>query len=67
MVHRLVGEAQSGVESRLRALVERGEDVAGRSLSALRGRIESYLDAPDRPSKPARRTAKTSPGRAKRK
>jgi polyhydroxyalkanoate synthesis repressor PhaR len=52
MVQRLVGEAQSGVESRLRALVERGEDVAGRSLSALRGRLsafETYLESPARP------------------
>lgn len=49
MVHRLVGEAQSGVETRLRALVERGEDVAGRSLEALRGKLsafESYLERP---------------------
>jgi polyhydroxyalkanoate synthesis repressor PhaR len=67
MVHRLVGEAQSGVESRLRALVERGEDVAGRSLSALRGRIESYLEPAARPAKKARRTAATPPGKAKRK
>lgn len=53
MVHRLVGEAQSGVETRLRALVERGEDVAGRSLEALRGRLsafESYLETPARPA-----------------
>jgi polyhydroxyalkanoate synthesis repressor PhaR len=51
MVHRLVGEAQSGVESRLRALLERGEDVAGRSLDALRGGIValgSYVEKPPR-------------------
>jgi len=49
MVHRLVAEAQGGVESRLRALLERGEDVAGRSLEALRGGLqafEAYIDRP---------------------
>jgi polyhydroxyalkanoate synthesis repressor PhaR len=49
MVHRLVTEAQSGVESRLRALLDRGEGVAGRSLEALRGRIEAYMDKPRQP------------------
>jgi polyhydroxyalkanoate synthesis repressor PhaR len=69
MVHRLVGEAQSGVESRLRALVERGEDVAGRSFEALRGGLSatlSYLDKP-RPSNGRRRSGKNDPGRAKKK
>jgi polyhydroxyalkanoate synthesis repressor PhaR len=42
MVHRLVGEAQNGVESRLRDLLEKGEGVAGRSLDALRGRIQAF-------------------------
>jgi polyhydroxyalkanoate synthesis repressor PhaR len=49
MVHRLVSEAQSGVESRLRALLTRGEGVAGRSLEALRGRLqafEAYIEKP---------------------
>jgi len=62
MVHRLVGEAQAGVETRLRALVERGEDVAERSLEALRGRLsafESYLESPARP--PARRSGDRIP------
>ena len=67
MVHRLVGEAQSGVESRLRALVERGEDVAGRSLSALKGRLESYLDKPAKPAREARRPVRAARGTAKRK
>jgi polyhydroxyalkanoate synthesis repressor PhaR len=70
MVHRLVGEAQSGVESRLRALVERGEDVAGRSLSALRGRLsafESYLEPPAPPAVPKRRPTRIPTGKAKRK
>jgi polyhydroxyalkanoate synthesis repressor PhaR len=57
MVHRLVGEAQSGVESRLRAVLERGEGVAGRSLDALRGGIEAfeaYIEkTPSLPSAPA--------------
>ena len=70
MVHRLVGEAQSGVESRLRALVERGEDVAGRSLSALRGRLsafESYLEPTAPPAAPKRRPTRIPTGKAKRK
>ena len=49
MVHRMVAEAQSGVESRLRGLLERGEGVAGRSLEALRGGLqafEAYLEEP---------------------
>ena len=54
MVHRLVGEAQTGVESRLRALLERGEGVAGRSLDALRGRDR-------RPSRPTSRSPPPAP------
>lgn len=52
MVHRLVSEAHSGVESRLRAVLERGEGVAGRSLDALRGGIEAfeaYIETPTPP------------------
>lgn len=47
MVHRLVSEAQAGVETRLRSLVVKGEGVAGRSLQVIKGRleaIESYLE-----------------------
>ena len=51
MVHRFVIEAQSGVESRLRAILERGEDVAGRSLEALRGRIEAYMEKTPPPAR----------------
>jgi polyhydroxyalkanoate synthesis repressor PhaR len=49
MVHRLVAEAQTGVESRLRTLLARGEGVAGWSLEALRGGLqafEAYIDKP---------------------
>jgi polyhydroxyalkanoate synthesis repressor PhaR len=56
MVHRLVSEAHSGVESRLRAVLERGEGVAGRSLDALRGGIEAfeaYIEKPPPPTPPA--------------
>jgi polyhydroxyalkanoate synthesis repressor PhaR len=53
MVHRMVSEAQSGVESRLRALLERGEHVAGRSLEALRGRLEAYMEKTSPPPPPA--------------
>jgi len=66
MVHRLVTEAQSGVESRLRALLERGEGVAGRSLEALRGRLEAYMDKPRQPT-PAAPTRKKGRGRKPRK
>ena len=58
MVHRLVVEAQSGVESRLRGLLEKGEGVAGRSLDALRGRIEAlgaYIEKPPTAGRAARR------------
>jgi polyhydroxyalkanoate synthesis repressor PhaR len=67
MVHRLVGEAHSGVESRLRAVLERGEGVAGRSLDALRGGIEAleaYIDKPPAPPPaPARSTGPSRRGR----
>jgi polyhydroxyalkanoate synthesis repressor PhaR len=55
MVHRLVAEAQTGVESRLRVLLVRGEGVAGRSLEALRGGLqafEAYIEKPA-PTPPA--------------
>lgn len=58
MVHRLVSEAQAGVETRLRSLVVKGEGVAGRSLQVIKGRleaIESYLEPGSEPPRPARR------------
>jgi polyhydroxyalkanoate synthesis repressor PhaR len=58
MVHRLVSEAQSGVESRLRSVLSRGEGVAGRSLDALRGGIaafEAYIEKPPSRAPAARR------------
>jgi polyhydroxyalkanoate synthesis repressor PhaR len=63
LVHGLVAEAQSGVEARLRALLERGEGAAGRSLDALRGRLhafESYLEKAPAP------TARRAPRRPRR-
>ncbi|HSD26498.1 MAG TPA: polyhydroxyalkanoate synthesis regulator DNA-binding domain-containing protein [Vicinamibacteria bacterium] len=71
MVHRLVTEAQAGVESRLKSLLERGEGVAGRSLEALRGGLEAfeaYIEKPaarGRPASPARRGRPRRPGRPK--
>jgi polyhydroxyalkanoate synthesis repressor PhaR len=65
MVHRLVSEAQSGVESRLRAVLERGEGVAGRSLDALRGGIaafEAYIEKPP-PRAPAASRGRSRRGR----
>ena len=65
MVHRMVVEAQSGVETRLRAVLSRGEGVAGRSLDALRGRLaafEAYIEKP--PSRaPAAGRGKSRRGR----
>jgi len=56
IVERLVGEAGTGVEARLRSLFAKGGAAAGRSLGALRGRIESYVETPARKTKvPARR------------
>ena len=69
IVQRLVREAQTGVESRLRGLLSRGEAVAGRSLGALRGRLEAYIDGPrrDRPAQSRKRPAPSAPrARAKR-
>lgn len=41
LVHRRVADAQVGVEARLRALVEKGGNVTGRSLEAIRGGLET--------------------------
>jgi len=65
MVHRLVSEAQTGVEARLRAVLQRGEGVAGRSLDALRGGIaafEAYIEKPTSRA-PATRGARRRRGR----
>jgi polyhydroxyalkanoate synthesis repressor PhaR len=68
MVHRLVEEAQSGLEARLRSLLEKGGGVASRSLGALRGRIEALgapLEEPTPP--PARPRRKGGARRPKKK
>lgn len=66
LVHRLVSEAQSGVETRLRDLLSRGEEAAERSLGALRGRLEAYIEEKParkrRPRRPATRPRRTGPG-----
>lgn len=70
LVHRLVAEAQSGAQTRLRALVSRGEGVAGRSLEALKGRleaIEGYLEPEVEKTAPARRNARRKPAQTRRK
>lgn len=69
LVHRLVSEAQSGVESRLRGLLSRGEDVAGRSLDALRGRLEAfeaYIEPPARATTPVSRKPRARARRSRR-
>jgi polyhydroxyalkanoate synthesis repressor PhaR len=63
IVERLVHEARTGVEARLRGLLSRGGAAAGRSLGALRGRLESYIDTPARKPRSARRR---KPRRARR-
>jgi polyhydroxyalkanoate synthesis repressor PhaR len=62
LVHRLVDEAQSGLEARLRSLLVAGEGAAGRSLGALRSHLP-LLDAgpetpPSRPSRGPRRRSR---------
>jgi polyhydroxyalkanoate synthesis repressor PhaR len=52
LVHRLVSEAQSGVETSLRGLLSRGEEAAGRSLDALRGKLEAYIEKPSSNPRP---------------
>lgn len=64
IVQRLVHEAQAGVESRLRGLLARGEAVAGRSLGALRGRIEGYVTPAPKPPDPDRAGAPERPATA---
>jgi len=66
LVHKLVSDAQAGVEARLRGLLSRGEEAAGRSLGNLRGRIEAYIEPPPRP-RAARPKAAGSRGRRKQK
>jgi polyhydroxyalkanoate synthesis repressor PhaR len=53
LVHRLVSEAQSGVESRLGSLLEKGEGVAGRSLDAIKGGIQAFEAYIEKPASPA--------------
>ncbi len=64
LVHRLVAEAQSGAQTSLRALVAKGEGVAGRSLAALKGRLErleGYLEPDVRRTAPRRRRSRRAP------
>ena len=65
LVHRLVTDAQTGVEARLRGLLSRGEEAAERSLGALRGRIEAYIEKTpkDRERKPRRPRARAKHSR----
>jgi polyhydroxyalkanoate synthesis repressor PhaR len=55
IVERLVDEARTGVEARLRGLLSRGEAAAGRSLEALRGRLAGPVAARARITKNAER------------
>jgi polyhydroxyalkanoate synthesis repressor PhaR len=66
MVHRLVAEAQAGVESRFRALLERGEGVAGRSLEALRGGLQAFEAYIEKPAGAGPPGSPAPPGRAPR-
>jgi polyhydroxyalkanoate synthesis repressor PhaR len=64
LVHRLVKEAQSGVEARLRGLLHLGEGAAGRSLGALRQGLD-VLGGPGK-KEPAPRTRPKKTRRAAR-
>ncbi len=69
IVERLVDEARTGVETRLRGLLSRGEKAAERSLGALRGRLESYIEEPAGKGTPARKprtAARRKPRRTQR-
>jgi polyhydroxyalkanoate synthesis repressor PhaR len=67
LVHRLVSDAQTGVEARLRGLLSRGEEAAERSLGALRGRLEAYIEKPpkQKPPKGRKRPARRRHARSK--
>jgi polyhydroxyalkanoate synthesis repressor PhaR len=67
LVHRLVSDAQTGVEARLRGLLSRGEEAAERSLGALRGRLEAYIEKPpkEKPPKGRKRPARRRHARSK--
>jgi polyhydroxyalkanoate synthesis repressor PhaR len=56
LVHRLVTEAQSGVEARLRGLLHIGEGAAGRSLDALRLGLNVFDGRSRSPAPRARRS-----------
>jgi polyhydroxyalkanoate synthesis repressor PhaR len=66
LVHRLVSDAQSGLETRLRGLLVRGEEAAGRSLGALRGHLAAYVENPKTPGKRGRRRRPASSRPARR-
>jgi polyhydroxyalkanoate synthesis repressor PhaR len=68
LVHRLVSDAQAGVEAHLRGLLSRGEEAAERSLGALRGRLEAYIESPasQKPSNTRKRPVRRRPARPKR-
>jgi len=68
LVHRLVSDAQAGVEARLRSLLSRGEEAAERSLGALRGRLEAYIEKPPgkQPPKGRKRPARRKRARPRR-
>jgi polyhydroxyalkanoate synthesis repressor PhaR len=66
LVQRLVKEAQSGVEARLRGLLHLGGGAAGRSLGALRQGFDVF-GAPGRkgPASPTRRKKARRPARSR--
>ena len=64
LVHRLVDEAQSGVETRLRGLLTIGEGAAGRSLGVLRTGLNVLDGRVGRPSREEKKSP--SPKRARR-
>ena len=67
LVHRLVSDAQAGVESRLRGLLSRGEEAAERSIGALRGRDPSRTWSRRRRRRPTRARRRTAAARRRHK
>jgi polyhydroxyalkanoate synthesis repressor PhaR len=65
LVHRLVDEAQSGLEARLRGLLAMGEGAAGVSLGVLRTGLHVFEGRSKRPAPRKQRSSPKRPSRAR--
>lgn len=61
LVHRLVEEAQSGVEARLRTLLAMGEGAAGASLGVLRTGLHVFDGRSKETGRPGTRNSRSAP------